>query len=239
MLAYDSTCDAAVDAIGPIFTGPPPPPSSAPVTEPWLMTPSFPPPTVSEAVSQTIRIASVVPPTATSEPPTVKVKPKAKPEPKPEPASVVPPTVKSPAPAPAQPAKRAGFSKLAIILVVLANAGLGAGLASLHRNEQRAREPVAKISSEVTTLQATQTETSARLDEQELKLTKTIERLDATEKRQAQAERAAKEHAEHEAKELAALSARVGNAERKVDFEVHRIDDALKIVDLAQPRATH
>lgn len=127
----------------------------------------------------------------------------------------------------------------------MANVGLGAGLASLRHDERQARAPVAALSADVKAIHATETETHAeledtrtRLTEQEATLAKTIERLDATEQRQRDAERSAKEHADREAKELAALSARMGNVERKVDFSVHNVDDALKILDLAQGKAT-
>ena len=184
-------------------------------------------PVPAEAISQTVRLASVAP----------KPLPVGSEEPEREsPPSTVPAT-------PERPPKRFGLSTIVMVVVVLANAGLGAGLASLRRDEQRAREPVAKMSADVKTLQASQTDTDARieetrvrLDEHEKTLTQTIERLDATVQRQAQAERAAKEHAEREAKEIAALNARVGNTERKVDFEVRRVEDALKIIELAQPR---
>ncbi|MFO0737775.1 MAG: helix-hairpin-helix domain-containing protein [Labilithrix sp.] len=171
------------------------------------------------------------------------------PEPAPEPAPPLPPSAAEPEPKPSVPPpapvdrspRRFGLRSIVVPAIVMANVGLGVGLASLRQDERQARAPVAALSADVKAIRATEKETHAeledtrtRLDEQEATLAKTIERLDATEQRQRDAERAAKEHADRDAKELAALSARMGNVERKVDFSVHNVDDALKILDLAQ-----
>lgn len=172
---------------------------------------------VSAAASQTVRIGSAPPPP-------------------PAPS----PTEHAEAAAPAEPrARRVGFQTIALVTVVAINVGLGAGIASLRHDERETRAPIAAMSAGMTTLQSSQAqadrrlkETRSRLDEHDALLHKTIERLNATEERQREARREARERAERETKELAALTARLGSVERKVDMEVRNVDEALKIINL-------
>ena len=137
--------------------------------------------------------------------------------------------------------KRSFVMPAIVALVVLANVGLGVFLLQVRKETQGVKAPVAALSGEMNGIKEEQAqakeemvEQKAKLDRQAKSLQKTIDRVDATEARQKEAERQAREAAKAEAKEVAALTARLGRVESRSEKASFRIDEAIKIIDSVQ-----
>jgi hypothetical protein len=155
------------------------------------------------------------------------------------------------APAPA-PKRKLGGSGMVVGILAALNIGVIGGLISVKQEVPRASSaPIASISAEVKELQTQHAETQAKLEETRVRvdkqgasIAKAMDAVAATDERQKNAERDAKEQAAKEAKELAAFSTRLRQVERKVDDEVYTIEEAVKIVDMVHggrpsPRSSH
>ena len=146
------------------------------------------------------------------------------------------------APTPA-PARRSRVYYVVAALFVV-NAALVAGAVRMHLEVKRAHAPIAAMSADVTDLQADQAAVHQRLEESRSQLEETRTRLEetrtrldeqasalaATAQRQKDADREAHEREAHDARELAALTARVNRTDR----HTYKLDEAIKLIDLVQ-----
>lgn len=163
-------------------------------------------------------------------------------ESEPPPTTVQAPT--SSAPVPAAPRRSRAYYVVAALCVV--NATLLAGAVRLHLEVKRVHAPIAAMSAEVTELQADQAgvhvrleesrtqieETRARLEDTRTRLDEQASELAATAQRHKDADRDAHEREARDAREFAALSARVGRTDR----HAYKLDEAIKLIDLVQGR---
>jgi hypothetical protein len=150
------------------------------------------------------------------------------------------------------PKRKLGGSGMVVGILAALNIGVIGGLISVKQEVPRASAaPIASISAEVKELQTQHAETQAKLEETRVRvekqgasIAKAMDAVAATDERQRNAERDAKEQAAKEAKELAAFANRLRQVERKVDDEVYTIEEAVKIVDMVHggrpaPRPSH
>jgi peptidoglycan hydrolase CwlO-like protein len=130
------------------------------------------------------------------------------------------------------------------------NAALVAGAVRLHLEVRHATVPIAAISVDVKDLKADQAGVHAkleesraqlddarfRLDEQRIRLDEQAAALATTAQQQKDAERDAREHEAREARDLAALTARMNRSDRRA----YKLDEAIQLIDLVQggPAAT-
>ena len=208
-------------------------------------------PTVASAVSEAflhaeVAVARSTPPAASGPPPLP-----APDETLPADARTVslpPPPTDTPEPTTAALATAAPRSRLRYVVagLFILNALLVGGAVRVYLEVKRARSPVAAISAAVTDLQSDQARVQMRLeesrtalDETRIRLEETRARLDeqahalaVTTQHQKNAEREAHEHEERAERELAALSARV----RRTEGRTFKLDEALKLIDMAQGR---
>lgn len=141
---------------------------------------------------------------------------------------------------------------LLVGVVLLVNIALASAMVTLRAEAHKSREPVAALSTDVKELHDQQkdlheqqdenraqiNETKSRLDKQAAELAKTAQSVAAAVRRQDEAEREAKELAAREARDVAALTARMGRVERTVEDSVYTVEEAVKIIDMAQHRST-
>jgi outer membrane murein-binding lipoprotein Lpp len=146
---------------------------------------------------------------------------------------------------PSAPARRSRVYYVVAALFVV-NAALVAGAIRLHLVVKRDHAPIAAMSAEVTELQADQAGVHVKLEESRAQLEATRTRLEETrtrldeqatalaaaEQRQKDAERDARERDARDARELAALNARVNRTDR----HAYKLDEAIKLIDLVQGR---
>lgn len=152
------------------------------------------------------------------------------------PAAPVPSrAVSVPAPAPGR--RPRVYAVVAALFTV--NAALVAGAIRLDLEVKREHVPMATVSAEVTRLKADQVDVHAKLDEARAQIEQTRARLDEqtgavaeAAQRQKDADRDARERDAHEARELAALSARVS----RTDKHTYKLDEAIKLIDLVEHR---
>ncbi len=210
-LAKDATV-AGVPAVADVADGEPP--LAAAVAEASL-------PAEHAAAGSEDRVCSAPPPLpVASEPPAAPVPSRA---------------VSVPAPAPGR--RPRVYAVVAALFIV--NAALVAGAIRLDLEVKREHVPMAAVSAEVTRLKADQVDVHAKLDEARAQIEQTRARLDEqtgavaeTAQRQKDADRDARERDAHDARELAALSARVS----RTDKHTYKLDEAIKLIDLVEHR---
>jgi peptidoglycan hydrolase CwlO-like protein len=127
------------------------------------------------------------------------------------------------------------------------NAALVAGAVRLHLEVRHATVPIAAISVDVKELKADQAGVHAkleesraqlddaryRLDEQRIRIDEQATALAATAQQQKDAEHEAREHEAREARDLAALTARMNRSDRRA----YKLDEAIQLIDLVQGRS--
>ena len=150
-------------------------------------------------------------------------------------------TSERPKASPPRKTKRALIMPLVVTAALIGNAALGGFLLQVRAEAQGVKAPVAQLTGEMHGMQEDQAqtrtelaETKSRLEKQATKLETTIDRVEATEARQRETDRTAKDAAKAEAREVAALTARLGRVEGRTEKATFKLDEAIKIIDSVQ-----